>query len=448
MSDPRRLIDGSSSRLVTELLTAGRLEEPAPALVERFIRTAPLGLAVGVAVERLVSTTAGLEATGAVATGSAAAGPAAAGPAAAGPAAAGSAAAGSNLVAGGTAASAASLGGATAVTAGLPSGTGIGGALAQAGAVGVGMVKGGAAGTALVKSGTVAVALVKWVGLGVVGVAAVAGTPKLLRWVDQRDAGIGTATSAVVASRANQVALPRASTSSAAPSVEPAEPARAVESTRIAESTRVVEPARVVEAVEPTRVVEPGAAPRPERLARSAVEERTVRPKPLAPATPRQTSATVSAPSPQSHPRVVPSPSAPSAPSTPSDRRVAPAPASGQPPSMVPPSPARIESNADIAPIALPPSTLSSELASVDRARAALARGDARRTLHELAGHERRYPKGQLELEVCMLRMEAHVQRGDLPAARALAKRILAEHVSPLHARRARQVLEGQPSAR
>jgi hypothetical protein len=115
---------------------------------------------------------------------------------------------------------------------------------------------------------------------------------------------------------------------------------------------------------------------------------------------------------------------------------------------MVPPSPARIESNADIAPIALPPSTLSSELASVDRARAALARGDARRTLHELAGHERRYPKGQLELEVCMLRMEAHVQRGDLPAARALAKRILAEHVSPLHARRARQVLEGQPSAR
>ena len=94
------------------------------------------------------------------------------------------------------------------------------------------------------------------------------------------------------------------------------------------------------------------------------------------------------------------------------------------------------------------PRTLGAELARVDRARAALARGDASEALHELDGYERAFPARQLELEASMLRMEAYVQRGDLSRARDLAQRILTAPVSPLHARRAREVLEGSTSPR
>jgi hypothetical protein len=422
VSDPRRLVDGSSSRLVMELLAAGRLEEPAPELVERFLQTAPLGLTAGVVVARLVSTSAELGASQAVAVGSAA----------------GSTAAGANVVAGSTAAPA-SLAGAGGVTAGLASGAAGGGALVQAG--GVGLMKSGAAGAALVKSGTGAAALVKWVGVGVVGLTAAVGTPKLVDWVDHRNAdhrnaGVGTAASAaarVDATRVSPVERPWTASPSAAPPVEPAEPAR------VAEPTEPTEPARVTELAQPTRVMEPAeparnephAEPRPQRVERPALALPEARPNRRVQPKSRPASVAASPASPLPQPSVVPSP------------------AREKPPSIVaPPSPAGLESHADLAPIAAPSNHLSSELASVDRARAALARGDARQTLHELAGHERRFPNGQLELEVSMLRMEAHVQRGDLPAARDLARRILAERVSPLHARRARQVLEGQPSSR
>jgi hypothetical protein len=91
--------------------------------------------------------------------------------------------------------------------------------------------------------------------------------------------------------------------------------------------------------------------------------------------------------------------------------------------------------------------TLGAELARVDRARAALARGDALQALHELDGYERAFPARQLGLEASMLRMEAHLRRGDLIRARELARRILAAPVPPLHARRAREVLEGSASS-
>jgi hypothetical protein len=93
-----------------------------------------------------------------------------------------------------------------------------------------------------------------------------------------------------------------------------------------------------------------------------------------------------------------------------------------------------------------PPRTLGAELARVDRARAALARGDALQALRELDGYERAFPTRQLGLEASMLRMEAHVQRGDRTRAREIARRILAVPVPPLHARRAREVLEGSAS--
>jgi hypothetical protein len=86
------------------------------------------------------------------------------------------------------------------------------------------------------------------------------------------------------------------------------------------------------------------------------------------------------------------------------------------------------------------PSRLGAELDSVDHARAALGGGNARQALRELASYERSYPKGQLGLEVEMLRMEAYALLGDKPRARALAAHILSAPVSPLHAARAREI--------
>jgi hypothetical protein len=97
------------------------------------------------------------------------------------------------------------------------------------------------------------------------------------------------------------------------------------------------------------------------------------------------------------------------------------------------------------APAPAPPRTLGAELARVDGARVALARGDARAALRQLDGYERAFPAHQLGLEVAMLRMEAHMQRGELARARELARRILASPVPPLHARRAREVLRSPP---
>jgi hypothetical protein len=108
--------------------------------------------------------------------------------------------------------------------------------------------------------------------------------------------------------------------------------------------------------------------------------------------------------------------------------------AAGSAPASAPSSPAPLR-------------TLGAELARVDRARAALARGDALQALHELDGYERAFPARQLGLEASMLRMEAHLRRGDLTRARELARRILAAPVPPLHARRAREVLEGSASS-
>ena len=92
--------------------------------------------------------------------------------------------------------------------------------------------------------------------------------------------------------------------------------------------------------------------------------------------------------------------------------------------------------------------TLGVELRAVDRARAALQRGDASGALRALASYEQDAPERQLALEVARLRMEAHAALGEHAEARALAAEILAQRPSPLHARRAREVLNGTPAER
>jgi hypothetical protein len=87
-------------------------------------------------------------------------------------------------------------------------------------------------------------------------------------------------------------------------------------------------------------------------------------------------------------------------------------------------------------------STLSAEMASVERARAALRAGQSERALAELDHYERAFPRPQLSLEVLVLRMEAFAQAGDTPRARALALEIISGRASAPHAARAREILQ------
>jgi hypothetical protein len=85
--------------------------------------------------------------------------------------------------------------------------------------------------------------------------------------------------------------------------------------------------------------------------------------------------------------------------------------------------------------------TLAAEVKSVDRARAALAAGQAQRTLAELDAYERRFQKRGLEPEALYLRMEASLSLGLTAQARDAAQRLLARYPKSLHAARARVVL-------
>jgi hypothetical protein len=86
-------------------------------------------------------------------------------------------------------------------------------------------------------------------------------------------------------------------------------------------------------------------------------------------------------------------------------------------------------------------SPLTSETLLVDAARAALQAGNARRVLELLSGYESRHPAHQLGPEVCVLRMEAHMQQGNEAAARQLARRVLKSTAAAPQLQRAREVL-------
>jgi len=125
-------------------------------------------------------------------------------------------------------------------------------------------------------------------------------------------------------------------------------------------------------------------------------------------------------------------------------RAARPAPATEEPapateaPSPEPPSPAA--PTRPTAPLAAAPkpatSALAEEVRLLDRAREAIAGGDADAALDALARRDQRFGGGALGPEATVLRIEARLQQGDRAGAARLARGFLAAHPqSPLAAR-------------
>lgn len=74
------------------------------------------------------------------------------------------------------------------------------------------------------------------------------------------------------------------------------------------------------------------------------------------------------------------------------------------------------------------PVPLSRELASLDAARASLARGDAAGAIVRLDRYARAYPRGRLDLEAEVLRIDALAESGRTEASRARARDFLRHH--------------------
>jgi hypothetical protein len=88
---------------------------------------------------------------------------------------------------------------------------------------------------------------------------------------------------------------------------------------------------------------------------------------------------------------------------------------------------------------------LAAEVEAVDRAREAVARGNAAQALQALDAYERGFSEQRLRPEALYLRMEAFVQRGDVAGARSAAAALLAADPRGPHAARARAVLAPGP---
>lgn len=87
-------------------------------------------------------------------------------------------------------------------------------------------------------------------------------------------------------------------------------------------------------------------------------------------------------------------------------------------------------------------SPLAAEVALVDRAHAALRRGDAGGALAALESYERTFAAPRLLPEVLALRMDASDRLGDLSAARLWAGRLLSQFPKSAQAARARALIE------
>ena len=125
----------------------------------------------------------------------------------------------------------------------------------------------------------------------------------------------------------------------------------------------------------------------------------------------------------------------PQAPALPEVSAVAPAPVTTAAPSLVvaAPHPSKHATPAS--------SALAEQVATLDRARAALASGDAATALHEIAACEARYPRGALVEEAEVLRIEALLAEGDRAAAARVGARFLSAHPSSPHAAHVRALV-------
>ncbi|HEY2514306.1 MAG TPA: outer membrane protein assembly factor BamD [Polyangiaceae bacterium] len=124
----------------------------------------------------------------------------------------------------------------------------------------------------------------------------------------------------------------------------------------------------------------------------------------------------------------------PSAPATAEASVAAPVTPTASPPVVA--TPARPSKHA--APSA---SALAEQVATLDRARAALASGEAPAALREIAACEARYPRGALFEEAEVLRIEALLAEGDRAAAARAGARFLTAHPSSPHAPHVRALL-------
>jgi hypothetical protein len=84
---------------------------------------------------------------------------------------------------------------------------------------------------------------------------------------------------------------------------------------------------------------------------------------------------------------------------------------------------------------------LAEEIAAIDRARSALTDGDPTRSLRLIDRYEQRFRNGAFVEEAEVLRIEAHLRRGERTAASRVGARFLAAHPSSLHAARVRALL-------
>ena len=88
-----------------------------------------------------------------------------------------------------------------------------------------------------------------------------------------------------------------------------------------------------------------------------------------------------------------------------------------------------------------PASSLAEELSSLDSARALLARGDSAGALVRLDVHSRAYPKGRLQLEAEVLRIDALTKNGQTSLAKKRAETFLRKHPNSVLASRVRMLL-------
>jgi hypothetical protein len=86
-------------------------------------------------------------------------------------------------------------------------------------------------------------------------------------------------------------------------------------------------------------------------------------------------------------------------------------------------------------------STVMAEVASLDRARTALAAGDARAALARVSAHDASFPGGALQPEAVVLRVRALVALGDRAQAASVAGRFLAAHPDSAQAGRLRTLV-------
>jgi len=119
-------------------------------------------------------------------------------------------------------------------------------------------------------------------------------------------------------------------------------------------------------------------------------------------------------------------------------------PAAVEVPPAPPPTPVATESpRPSAAPTSAPSAggDLREEIASMDRARAAVRAGDGKGALAALVEHQRRFPRGTFAQEATVLRIEALVQLGQTGAAQTLGKKFLAAHPESPHAERVERLL-------